>query len=367
MCCREPETRLARFRRRLLKNSPEKCGNRSGILLALTLFVFPFNDARGTRRAIGDRASMKRFLLTLLALVVFDLSAARADGLVPIKLGINKLGAMTSVWIAAREGFFKQNGLDVQITEIPLSDQTIAVLQSKSVDIVLQIPGTAFAAKEGGFDIVLVGQNETAGTKPPVSNAIMVPTSSPIQGIKDLKGKRIAASSTHGQAFAAMKQLFQKAGISTDDVQIVPAPFTAVADLMRTGQVDAATTLDPYTTQISRSGIGRTISWFLLETIPDQPVGSWWALRPWAQQHQKEIAAFNDSVKQAHAWLYADPDRAKQAVADYSGLDISLVKDMPMISWKAEIDPKKWQAIADMMYQQGELSSHHDVSEYLLK
>lgn len=311
--------------------------------------------------------SMKRFLLAFLALAICSASSARADELATVRLGISKLGAMTSVWIASKVGIFKNHGLDVQITEIPLSDQNIAMLQSKSVDIVLQIPGTAFAAKEQGFDLVLVGQNETAGTTPPVSNAMMVPTGSPIQSIKDLKGKRIASSSTHGQAFAAIKQLFQQAGISTDDVQLVPSPYTAVTDLLRTGQVDAAVALDPYTTQIAKSEVGRTISWYMMETIPDQPVGAWWALRPWAQQHQKEIAAFNDSVKEAHAYLYADPARAKQAVADYSGLDINLVKDMPMISWKADIDPKVWQAVADMMYHQGELSSHHDVSEYLLK
>jgi NitT/TauT family transport system substrate-binding protein len=338
----------------------------AGTLLALRFVIRPLNDCGGRAEKEEIVLAMKRFLFALMALIASNACVARADGLMPMKLGINKLGAMTSVWVASKEGMFKQHGLDVQITEIPLSDQSIPMLQSKSVDIVLQIPGTAFVAKERGFDIVLVGQNETAGTKPPVSNAIMVTPNSGVATIKDLKGKRIAVSSPHGQGFAAMKMLFDKAGISTDDVQMTPAPFTAISDLMRTNQVDAAVALDPYTTQIAKAGIGKTISWYMMETIPDQPVGSWWALRSWAQQHQKEIAAFNDGVKEAHAWLYADSDRAKQAVADYSGLDINLVKDMPMISWKADIDPKTWQALADMMYQEGELSSHHDVSEYLL-
>ena len=75
-------------------------------------------------------------------------------------------------------------------------------------------------------------------------------------GATTMKGKRLAISSPHGQAFAAVKELFQRAGVSTDDVQMTAAPFTAVADLMRTGQVDGATTLDPYTTQIAKAGIG---------------------------------------------------------------------------------------------------------------
>jgi NitT/TauT family transport system substrate-binding protein len=289
---------------------------------------------------------------------------AIGDELVPVKLGISKLGAMTDVWIADKDGIFKKHGLDLQIIDIPLTSQSIQVLMSKSVDIALQIPGQAFQAKEQGFDVVLVGQNETAGVKPPVSNALMVPVKSPVASIKDLMGKRITTSSPHGQAFAALKELFQRAGGSIDGVQIVMAPFPAQPDLLRSGQVDAAAALDPYTTEILKSGSGRVLSYFMMDTIPDQPVGSWWARGPWAEQHPREIRAFQDAIKDAQDYLNTDPVRAKQLVAEYTGLDYELVKDMS-ITWKSQINPVVWQAVADMMYRQGELQKKHDVSEYL--
>ena len=132
----------------------------------------------------GDSRVMKRFLMGACALV-FGLgnAAARADDLASVRLGVNKLGATTSIAVAQQQGFFKQHGIDLQVTEIPLTDQSVLLLQSKRVDIVLQIPGTAMQAKEQGFDMVLVGQNETAGTTPPVSNAIVVPANSPIRSL----------------------------------------------------------------------------------------------------------------------------------------------------------------------------------------
>src|SRR5712692_2722534 len=66
----------------------------------------------------------------------------------PIKLGINKLGAVTDVWLAEKNGIFKKLGLDVELVEISSPTQNIAALQAKSVDIVLQIPGTFMVAKE---------------------------------------------------------------------------------------------------------------------------------------------------------------------------------------------------------------------------
>lgn len=310
---------------------------------------------------------MRKLLLATMAVAVLMAGSAGADGLAPVKLGINKLGAMTNVWFAERSGMFKKNGLDLEIVEIPMTSQSIQVLQSKSVDIVLQIPGTAMVAKEQGFDLVLVGQNETAGTTPPVSNAILVPEKSTISTMAELKGKRLGTASPRGQAFAAVKELLQRAGISIDDVQMVEAPFTSHADLLRSGQVDAVVALNPYTTQITKAGWGRPLSWYMIETIPDQPVGAWWALRSWAEQHPQEIAAFQKTVKESHDYMNADPERAKKLISEYSGLDFELVDDMPLISWKSEIDPKVWQALVDMMHRQGELASAHDVAEYMVK
>jgi NitT/TauT family transport system substrate-binding protein len=316
---------------------------------------------------MGLAAMKKKHLFAAIAALALTVAPAGAADLMPINLGISKLGAMTNIWVASKLGIFKKHGLDVRIEEIPLTSQSISVLQSKSVDIVLQIPGTAMAAKEQGFDIVLVGQNETAGTTPPVSNALMVRANLSIASVKELAGKRIATASPRGQSYAALKEVFQRAGLSAGDVQILEAPFTAHADLLRSGQVDAVVALDPYTTQITNAAYGRPLSWFMIETIPDQPVGAWWALRSWAQQHPKEIAAFQDAIKESHAFLNADPAQAKKFVSEYSGLDPELVQAMPLISWKSSIEPKIWQEVIDMMQRQGELTSKHDVAEYLAR
>jgi NitT/TauT family transport system substrate-binding protein len=310
---------------------------------------------------------MMKHLVVASAMFAFAATAANAADLFPVKFGINKFGAMTSVVVAAQTGIFNKHGLDVKIIEIPLSEQTVPLLHAKTVDIVQMIPATGMVAKEAGFDMVLICQNETAGTTPPVSNAIMVPVNSPIQSVADLRGKRVSMTTPRGQASVAVRELLQRNGVAHDQMQITPVPYTASADLLRTGQIDAAVTLDPYTTQISKGGIGRTLSWFMIETIPDQPVGSFWALRSWAEQHPKAAIAFDAAIREAHAYLYADPERARKAVSDYTGLDPAFVKDMPLISWKADVNPQAWQAVADMMFRHGELTQRHDVSEYLLK
>jgi hypothetical protein len=61
----------------------------------------------------------------------------------------------------------------------------------------------------------------------------------------------------------------------------------------------------------------------------------------------------------------ADIERTKKDVAAYTGLDVSFLRDMPLIKWSYEIDPAKWQAVADMMHESGELEKPHNADEYI--
>ena len=53
----------------------------------------------------------------------------------------------------------------------------------------------------------------------------------------------------HGQASAAVSEVLQRNGVASDQAHFTPVPYTASADLLRSGQIDAAVTLDPYTTR----------------------------------------------------------------------------------------------------------------------
>src|SRR5580704_16654777 len=151
------------------------------------------------RKAFGARAALA--IATMVGIALLS-APARADELAPVKLGIVKFGSVADVWVADKNGIFKKHGLDLQVIEVPAT-QTVQVLQAKSVDIALQIPGSAFQAKEQGFDITLVGENETAGTAPPGSNAVLVAMNSPVKTLKDLVGKRVASGSPYGQSLSA--------------------------------------------------------------------------------------------------------------------------------------------------------------------
>jgi NitT/TauT family transport system substrate-binding protein len=289
---------------------------------------------------------------------------AQEQKLTPLKVGVLKMAALTNPWTAKERGMFKNRGLDVTLIEFRTGNEAIAAHRGGSVDIILSIPGTAMTAVERGFDLVAVSQNEVAKAKGPDSGSVQVLKDSPYQSLTDLVGKKIAVSALHSQKTVAMQTLFKRAGVDLNKLQLVEIPFPSQVDALKSKQVDAINTVDPYTTQVIASGLGRVVAWDYADSIPEQPLGAWFAKSTFVKANPKVIDSFNEAIKESIDFMMADPVRARAEVVAYTGLPADLVKDMPLISWDYKVRADRWQAVIDMMFESGELKSKHTADEY---
>lgn len=281
-----------------------------------------------------------------------------------IRVGILKMAALTNPWVAEKEGFFKKYGLDSKLVEFRTGSEAGAALQGGSVDIILMIPGTAMTADEHGFDMVAIFQNEVAKTKGPDSGSIQVRKDSNIHSLKDLAGKRVAVSQLHSQNTVGAQMLIKEAGVDLASVQFLELPFPTQYEALKNKQVDAVATVDPYTTQLQASGLGRVISWNYVESIPQQPLGVWFVKRAYLAKNRDLVARFNKAIKDSIDYMNADPDRARAQVVAFTGLKPELVKDMPLITWDYHVKPDRWQKVIELMTKTGELKKPHQAEEY---
>ncbi len=290
--------------------------------------------------------------------------AQQEPKLTPLKIGVLKMAALTNPWTAKERGIFQRHGLDVTIVEFRTGNEAVAAHRGGSVDVFLSIPGTAMTAVERGFDLVAISQNEIAKKAGPDTGALEVRNDSPYRTIADLAGKKIAVSSLHSQKTVAMQMLFRRAGVDVNQLQLLEIPFPSQVDALRSKQVDAVDTVDPYTTQLIASGLGRVVVWDYVDSIPEQPLGAWFVKSTYAKSNGAVIARFNEAIKELIDYMMADAPRARAEVVAYTGLDPALVKDMPLIGWDYRVHADKWQAVVDMMVESGELKSPHKAAEY---
>ena len=282
-----------------------------------------------------------------------------------VSIGILKMAALTNPWVAQQEGIFKKNGLDVRLVEFRNGNEAIAALQGGSVDIALAIPGTAMTAIERGFPLIAIAQNEIARTKGPDSGSLQVLKDSPIRTIADLAGKKVGVSSLHSQNTVGVQKLIRDAGVDLKKVQFVELPFPSHADALRSKQIDAIATVDPYTTQLQASGIGRVLSWNYVESIPEQPLGAWFAKTAYIKSNPDVAEKFAASIRESIDYMNSDADRARAAVVKFTGLEPALVKEMPPIMWDYKVNLTKWQEVIDLMKVSGELQKSHEAQEFI--
>jgi NitT/TauT family transport system substrate-binding protein len=292
-------------------------------------------------------------------------TAGAGTPLPKVKVGMLKIAGVANIYVAKQKGFFEKNGIDVELVQFNNGNDAVAAQQSGSIDIAISIPGTAMAAIERGFELTAIFQNETAHSKGPDSGALLVKNDSKIVTLKDLEGKKVSVSTLHSQATVLLQELLKKAGVDIKKIHFMEVPYPAVAESLKSGQVDAVATIDPYTTQIVSSDIGKVMNWVYAETLPKAPLGAWFAKKSWVAAHGKEVEAYNKSAKEAIDFMLANPDEARKSVAAYTGLDPALVAKMPLIDWDYQVDLNVWQQVVTFMKANGEIDKDHKAEEFL--
>jgi NitT/TauT family transport system substrate-binding protein len=314
---------------------------------------------------LSRRACLLAGLTAPLAAAASPSARAQAAKLLPLTVGTLKISALTDAWVAKQAGLFERNGLNVNLVQFRSGNEAIAAQRGGHVDIVLSIPGTAMTANERGFDLVLVAQNETAQNQPPDAGAMIVLKDSGLNSVADLKGKRFALSNLRSQLQVAADVVLKKHGVDPAATTFLEVPFSSHPAALKSKQIDVAISLDPWTTQLRTSDYAKVLSWVYVESLPEQPIGAWYARAGLVKSNAEAVTRFARSVRDAIDYMNADADRAKANVAAYTGLKAAFLKDMPLNRWSYRIDPAKWQGVADMMHASGELQRAHKVDEYL--
>jgi len=141
------------------------------------------------------------------------------------------------LYVAQRQGFWKEDGLDVEFLLAQGSAQVIQLLAAKQADVGILNPEPIIVARaKQNLPIKSVA---TIGTI--FSWATAVPPNSPIKTIADLKGKKIGVFSLASGGVFYIKARAVEAGLDPEkDLSLLATGFGAQAsEALRSGAVDA--------------------------------------------------------------------------------------------------------------------------------
>lgn len=201
---------------------------------------------------------MKRLIQAMAALVLGATLAAGAWAQAPekkkvtIAVGGKNLFYYLPLTVAERQGYFKQEGLEVEIPNFAGGSQALRALVGGSADMVsgaYEHTINMVAKKQPIKAVVLQAKYS--------SMVLMLPKerAAKYRGGRDLKGLKVGVTAPGSSTNMFVNSLLARDGLKPNDVVIVGvgAGSGAVA-AMEKGEIDALVNLDPVITQLESTG-----------------------------------------------------------------------------------------------------------------
>jgi NitT/TauT family transport system substrate-binding protein len=237
-----------------------------------------------------------------------------------IAIGSASLGlTYLPVVIADQKGFFKAEGLNVEISAFAGGSKALEALMGGSLDVVSgAYSNTLTMAAKGQHLVEFVEQIRCPGFVLDVSKR----QAGKFHDIKDLKGLNIGVSAPGSSTNMVLNYLLTKGGLDPSDVSIIGVGTSAGAvAAMRSGQIDAILNSDPVVTILEQSGDTHTAVDMRSPATSDAafggpyPEASVYTTAAFVAKYPHTTQAITNAVVKAERWMAAaTPDQIADAL-----------------------------------------------------
>jgi NitT/TauT family transport system substrate-binding protein len=175
-----------------------------------------------------------------------------------IRAGVINAISDAAFFIADRKGYFRQEGLNVEIVPFKASSQMVAPLGTGELHVAAgAITAGLYNAVTRGIDIRIVADKGSMpkqyGYVPLLVRKDLV-DSGRYKSFKDLKGMKVGSQSKGGSATIILEHALKKAGLTLADVDIVYMGHPELAAALENKAIDAAFVTEPHAARTIRNG-----------------------------------------------------------------------------------------------------------------
>ncbi len=303
--------------------------------------------------------------LTIAAAVLAAAISTAATAQTKIAIGGTPNPEPVTAMVAVEEGLFAKNGLDATYTLITINPSIPPALLSGSLQVGIPTPTTLLQAIDGGLDLVIIGGvSNTSRASSRIH--IVARKDSGIKELKDLAGKKLAVPGLNAVIHVMARYVLAAKGVDPKSVTYVEAVFPAHGDMLRSGQIDAVATADPFLGNILNRGDGVTVGDLTQEFPEGQPTQMYATTRDFAAKNPKAVADFRKSIEEARDIIAASPDKARAAIGKTLKLPPPVAAGLAIPAVDTRTTPAQVAFWADVMNKQNMLTRPVDPAKLIV-
>ena len=323
-----------------------------------------------------DSAGPIRRVAALICGVVFlGAGTVYARALDKVTVAVNPVSSALPYFIAVDRGYFKDAGIETEMKRIAVPTLAISGMVTGQIDavaVILAIDAANADIKKPGV-ITFIALN--AQSSKYRMEQFVIRKGFAAKSLADLKGARIACAPGLGNITLA-KAALAKAGLKDGDYTLDQLEMAQHINVLKSGQYDAAYTLEPGGTMMDQMDIAKTLESGIIANIilgdrnANAYVGG-------AALSEDFIKARPDVAKRyAEAWNKAldlirdDPKEARKYLLKNTVTPESVVDIVPLllhtpVSKLSEQDRRNFQAYVDFAIGVGAVSEKIDMTAFL--
>ncbi|WP_316228170.1 ABC transporter substrate-binding protein [Bradyrhizobium sp. SZCCHNPS10061] len=283
-----------------------------------------------------------------------------------IQIGCTATSDCASAMVAVDEGIFKKHGLNVEMTPIAINSNIPAAILSDSIQVGGPTSTVFLQAVDGGLDLVAIAG---ASVMSPTSNAAItafVRNGITINEPKDFVGKKVGAPGLNAFLHVLFVKWLVEKGVDPKSVNFVEVTFPTMADIIKSGGVDAVLTAEPFVTRMTNAGLGSIGARYAVDLARADPIIFYAASREWAEKNAATVAKFREAIAEAAAIVNGDREKASASIAKFTKQPLDLVRATPPNHSEPKLKPEDLAWWIEVMASQKMLQSKLDVRKLVL-
>lgn len=269
--------------------------------------------------------------------------AARAE---TVKFAYLKTTSMVPFFYAEQKGYFKAEGVDLELVPVQGGPAVAAAVASGSAQIGYAAPTPIIIARDQNQPYRFIFGLQWERTPDQLWGALLASERSGIKSFKDVAGKTILAGPPGGLCELAWRDWLAKNGVAWSSVKVLTNPFPQHQAMLEVGNADASCTPDPFFTSIKHSKVKPVVlgMGYLAEEKRRYMIDGVFSTDAWIGANGQAIDAIRRAVARATRELNGNKEIVRKILVDDFRLPPAVADNL-----KVDYDPELRSNPADLV------------------
>ncbi|HEV3379666.1 MAG TPA: ABC transporter substrate-binding protein [Trebonia sp.] len=281
-----------------------------------------------------------------------------------VTVGAQPVADAAALYIAQKDGYFRQVGLNVHIIPVAQSTKAIPDMLHGTVDIIGGANDVSFIqADAGGVSIKILADAAHCTAD---SFEVMTLPGSGITSAASLAGKTVGINVPNDVQAVTLNEVLEADGVNYKSVHYVQVPFPDVVEELKDHKIDAFSGIEPYISAAEEQlGAVPVLSQCTGPTA-GFPMSGYFSTSAWAGKNPNTVKAFQTAIDKAQALIDGDSQALRQILPTYTTITSNMADVLNLDTYPTSVSPSAMQDVATLLETQRLLSTKFSVSSMMV-